>query len=116
MEQNQQKSVWLKLLLPICLGVFATAIYHNAIKTQKVRVGSLVASQNFTMGTEIEIENWGTAFKESELVFHASSAAKTKMLFDKKNIQAAITGSKIKFTRDVEKDQPLSVYDFESLN
>ena len=53
MDQNQPKSVWLRLILPICLGVFATAIYHNAIMTQKRNVDVLIAKQDIRKNQEV---------------------------------------------------------------
>ncbi|MDB2686174.1 hypothetical protein N9Y42_03100 [Mariniblastus sp.] len=79
MDQNEQKSVWLKLLLPICLGVFATAIYHNAIKTQKVSAQGYTALKNIELGTQIDTEqDWNKLFEATTLVFHKETPQSIK--------------------------------------
>ena len=78
MDQNEQKSVWLKLILPICLGLFAAAIYHNAIKTQKVKVDIWVADKSVDAHTEITSENWEQFFTEKTIFLHKQTDEKLK--------------------------------------
>ena len=69
MDQNQPKSVWLRLILPICLGVFATAIYYNAIKTQKNHVEVWIAKQHLESKKEIDTSD-PALFEVKTFVIH----------------------------------------------
>ena len=79
MDQNQPKSVWLKLILPICLGVFATAIYHNAIKTQKQMIEVWIAKQDLNPGQKISSnQEHSNLFEVQRSVLHKDTSMQVK--------------------------------------
>lgn len=81
MDQNEEKSVWLKLILPICLGIFAAAIYHNAIKTQKVSVDVWVAQKSIDPNMTITSENWNENFQTQTIAVHKETPQQFKTSF-----------------------------------
>ena len=78
MDQNQPKSVWLKLILPICLGVFATAIYHNAIKTQKQGIEVWIAKESLALGQTIGSQEHSKLFEVQLTVLHKDTFSQVR--------------------------------------
>ena len=113
MDQNQQKSVWLKLVLPICLGVFATAIYHNAIKTQRSNETGFVAKKMLEAGKEIEKEKRDEFLSPAPMAFHRQSASSIKDCFKAGDIKKAFPGSMF-VNRQIQEGDFVSKHDFRS--
>ena len=80
MDQNEQKSVWLKLILPICFGIFAAAIYQNAIKTKET-VTVWVAQKSIEQSTDITRENLAAFFEEQPIFLHKETPPQVKDSF-----------------------------------
>lgn len=112
MDQNEQKSVWLKLILPICLGIFAAAIYHNAIKTQRAKVTGFVAGQQLERGQEIEVGEVKRMLSAKELVFHSQTKTSIQDDYNANKIASVFSRSKLTIQRDIQKDEFVTVHDF----
>ena len=117
MDQNQPKSVWLRLILPICLGVFATAIYHNAIKTQSTKVTGLQATKAISLEDKIDAEKLMDWFEPQPLTFHRKSPKLLKDSFNAKNVVNALEGSsKLSINRPLSEGEFVSMYDLRPAN
>ena len=116
MDQNQPKSVWLRLILPICLGVFATAIYHNAIKTQSTKVTGLTATKAIPLKQEINAENLMEWFEPQPIAFHSQSPKSLTDPFVEKNVVDALEGSSKLVSRQLSEGEFVSVHDFRPAN
>ena len=113
MDQNQSKSVWLRLVLPICLGVFATAIYYNAIKTQKATVTAFVTKQILKADTKIDLKDWEKSFACQPVVFHKESKQSIKISFDADTLMKTHGEGALIVRRDIAQGEAVSVNDFE---
>ena len=117
MDQNQTKSVWLRLILPICLGVFATAIYHNAIKTQCTKVNGLTATKAISPEQEINAERLMEWFERQPIAFHSKSPESLLDSFTAKNVEKALEGSsKLSVNRPLSEGEFVSMHDFRKSN
>ena len=97
MDQNQPKSVWLKLILPICLGVFATAIYHNAIKTQKQGIEVGIAKESLALGQTIGSQEHSKLFEVQLTVLHKDTFSQVReAIMPPQNQHPLVTNRKIK--------------------
>ena len=113
MDQDQPKSVWLKLILPICLGVFATAIYHNAIKTQSTQISGFEVTKTMKSGQPIEVKVLIEALQEKRITFHSQSPESLKSSFAATNITNAVKGwPKLIVNRPLLKGEFVSTHDF----
>ena len=116
MDQNQTKSVWLRLILPICLGVFATAIYHNAIKTQRITVNGFEATETIQFGV-IEAKVLKERLEEKHVTLHRQSPESLKASFTKKNVETVIeSSSKLIANREISKGEFVTIYDIRPAN
>ena len=113
MDQNQPKSVWLKLILPICLGVFATAIYHNAIKTQRAKITGLKAAKAMQAGKEIDVDVLMKSFEAQPITFHNNSPKSLKDSFTEQSVRSTVEDSpKLILIRPLSEGEFVSMHDF----
>ena len=106
MDQNQTKSVWLRLILPICLGVFATAIYHHAIVTQTKRVDVWIAKQDLKDGQQVDTPN-SELFEVRTFVIHRDTPE-----FIRNAVMPPQGGISWTINRAIKKGEPILNSDF----